>query len=162
RIIPMHLLLIDDEVGLRRTLRLTLESMGHRITEAGSAAQALDRLRANRFDLAFLDLKLGRESGLDVLPKLLQADPDLAVVAITACAARDRAVEPTRRGAFAYLPKPFPPAQLRVALDRRQLVQGLQTQVADLEAQVREAQPEADLRTDEPAVRAALDVAFRV
>src|SRR5438067_10388238 len=63
----MNLLLIDDEAGLRRTLRLALESMGHRAAEAGSAAQALERLAGDRFDLAFLDLRLGGESGLDVL-----------------------------------------------------------------------------------------------
>jgi two-component system, NtrC family, response regulator AlgB len=158
----MNLLLIDDETGLRRTLRLTLESMGHTIAEAGSGARARELVAGERFDLAFLDLRLGRENGLDVLPAVLQAAPQTAVVVVTAYASIDTAVEAMRRGAFDYLPKPFTPDQLRVVLDRWRLVQGLRTQVADLEGQVRDAVPEADLRTDEPAVRAALDVAFRV
>jgi NtrC-family two-component system response regulator AlgB len=158
----MNLLLIDDEPTLRRTLRTTLESMGHRTVEAASGAQAVQALHAGQFDLAFLDLRLGRESGLEVLPVLLQAAPTLAVVVITAYASIDTAVEAMRRGAFDYLPKPFTPDQLRLVLDRCRLVRGLQQQVADLQEQVRAILPEADLRTEEPAVQAALDVAFRV
>jgi len=158
----MNLLLIDDEASLRRTLRLTLESMGHRVTEAPSGMQALRLLQGERFDVAFLDLRLGREEGMEQLPSLLRAAPEMAVVVMTAYASIDTAVEAMRRGAFDYLPKPFTPDQLRVVLDRWRLVHGLKNRVADLEAQVREGQPETDLTTEEPAVRAALDVAFRV
>src|SRR5438309_2182133 len=158
----MNLLLIDDEASLRRTLRLTLESMGHRVSEAASGGHALRLLQGERFDLAFLDLRLGREEGMEQLPGLLRAAPEMAVVVMTAYASIDTAVEAMRRGAFDYLPKPFTPDQLRVVLDRWRLVHGLRTRVADLEAQVRDGQPETDLTTEEPAVRAALDVAFRV
>src|SRR6516225_951246 len=158
----MNLLLIDDEVSLRRTLRLTLESMGHRVTEAASGGQALRLVQGERFDVAFLDLRLGREEGMEQLPGLLRTAPDTAVVVMTAYASIDTAVEAMRLGAFDYLPKPFTPDQLRVVLDRWRLVHGLKNRVADLEAQVREGQPETDLKTEEPAVRAALDVAFRV
>jgi len=158
----MNLLLIDDEASLRRTLRLTLESMGHNVTEAPSGMQALRLLQGERFDVAFLDLRLGREEGMEQLPSLLRAAPEMAVVVMTAYASIDTAVEAMRRGAFDYLPKPFTPDQLRVVLDRWRLVHGLKNRVADLEAQVREGQPETDLTTEESAVRAALDVAFRV
>jgi NtrC-family two-component system response regulator AlgB len=158
----VNLLLIDDEPSLRRTMRTTLESMGHRVTETAGGAQALRCLAESRFDLTFLDLRLGHESGLDVLPALLQADPKLAVVLITAYASVDTAVEAMRRGAFDYLPKPFTPNQLRVVLDRLRLVRGLQTQLSDLQEQVRASVPEADLQTQESAMREALDVAFRV
>jgi NtrC-family two-component system response regulator AlgB len=99
---------------------------------------------------------------MEQLPSLLRAAPEMAVVVMTAYASIDTAVEAMRRGAFDYLPKPFTPDQLRVVLDRWRLVHGLKNRVADLEAQVREGQPETDLTTEEPAVRAALDVAFRV
>jgi NtrC-family two-component system response regulator AlgB len=157
----MNVLLIDDEPSLRRTLRTTLESMGHLAAEAPSGAQALQRLQRDRFDLAFLDLRLGRESGLDLLPALRKEAPELAVIVVTAYASIDSAVEAMRRGAFDYLPKPFTPAQLRVVLDRWLLVRRLRDQVADLQDQVREGSPEIDLETREPAMRQALDVAFR-
>jgi NtrC-family two-component system response regulator AlgB len=158
----MNLLAIDDEVSLRRTLRTALESMGHRVVEAGSSAAALEAVRRERFDLAFLDLRLGREKGLDLLPKLLEAAGPLPVVVITAFASFDTAVEAMRKGAFDYLPKPFTPDQLRVVLDRAALVGGLRGRVAALEDQVGALNPEGELDTAEPAMREALDVALQV
>lgn len=158
----MNLLVIDDEVSLRRTLRTALESMGHQVVEAATGAQALERLRREQFDLAFLDLRLGREKGLDLLPKLLQAANSLPIVVITAFASFDSAVEAMRKGAFDYLPKPFTPDQLRVVLDRAALVGGLRGRVTTLEDQVHVLNPEGELETQEPAMRQAIDVALQV
>ena len=157
----MNLLVIDDEVSLRRTLRTALESMGHRVAEAGTSAAALDALRRDRFDLAFLDLRLGRERGLDLLPRLLELAGPLPVVVITAFASFDTAVEAMRKGAFDYLPKPFTPDQLRMVLDRAALVGGLRGRVAALEDQVGALNPDGELDTAEPAVRQAIDVALQ-
>jgi NtrC-family two-component system response regulator AlgB len=157
-----QLLVIDDEASLRRTLRTALESMGHRVAEAAARAQAIEALRTQRFDLAFLDLRLGTEKGLELLPELLQAAPGLHVVIITAHASLDSAIEAMRKGAFDYLPKPFTPNQLRVVLDRSALVRGLRTRVAALEERVGQLPPEVELDTAEPSVREALDVAFQV
>src|SRR4051794_3035325 len=99
----MDILLIDDEISLRRTMRTTLESMGHTAAEASSGDQALRLLQKQRFDAAFLDLRLGREAGMDLLPSLLRQAPDLAVVVVTAYATIASAVEAMRRGAFDYL-----------------------------------------------------------
>lgn len=159
---PFDLLVIDDEASLRRTLRTALESMGHRVAEAANRAQALDALRRQRLDLAFLDLRIGKENGLELLPELLRAAPGLHVVIITAHASLDTAIEALRKGAFDYLPKPFTPNQLRVALDRSALVRGLRTRVAALEEQVGQLAPGAELATAEPVMRKALDLAFRV
>jgi NtrC-family two-component system response regulator AlgB len=158
----MDILLIDDEASLRRTVRTVLESMGHAAAEAASGDAALRQLQKQHFDLAVLDLRLGREAGLDLLPELLRAQPGLAVVVATAYASIASAVEAMRRGAFDYLPKPFTPDQLRVVLERWALVRSLRSEVAELREQVRSAFPEAELHTEEPEMRAALDVAFRV
>src|SRR6185436_9055367 len=96
---PFQLLVIDDEASLRRTVRTALESFGHRVAEAANRAQALEALRGQRFDVAFLDLRLGTEKGLELLPELLQAAPGLHVV-ITAYASLDTAIEALRKGAF--------------------------------------------------------------
>jgi NtrC-family two-component system response regulator AlgB len=158
----MELLLIDDEASLRRTLRTTLESMGHAVAEAASGEQALDRLHQQHFDVAFLDLRLGREAGIRLLPLLLLQAPGLAVVVITAYATIPSAVEAMRAGAFDFLPKPFTPDQLRLVLERWRQVQRLRNKVASLEEQVRAAMPEADLYTEEPEMREALELVFRV
>jgi NtrC-family two-component system response regulator AlgB len=158
----MDILLIDDETSLRRTVRTTLETMGHAVAEAASGEQALRLLQKQRFDLAVLDLRLGREAGLDVLPKLLETAPGLAVIVATAFASIGSAVEAMRRGAFDYLPKPFTPDELRVVLQRWLQVHSLRSEVAELREQVRSAFPEADLQTAEPELQAVLELATRV
>jgi NtrC-family two-component system response regulator AlgB len=159
---PVHLLVIDDEVSLRRTLRTVLESMGHRVTEAANRAQALGVLVRHKFDLVLLDLRLGKENGLTLLPELLGVAPGLHVVIITAHASLDTAIAALRTGAFDYLPKPFTPNELRVVIDRSALVRGLRNRVAALEERVEQLPPDVELDTDEPVVQKALEVAFRV
>src|SRR5439155_27094818 len=80
----MRLLIIDDEENIRRTTSVALEAMGHEVVSAGQGAVALKQLERAHFDVAFLDLKLAGENGLELLPELLAADPRLAVVVFTA------------------------------------------------------------------------------
>jgi NtrC-family two-component system response regulator AlgB len=157
----VNILLIDDEQSLRKSLRLALETMGHRVQEAGTGSQGRDLLAHHQFDVTFLDLRLGREQGLDVLPTLLQLAPGLAVVIITAYATIETAVDAMRSGAADYLPKPFTPGQVRVVLDRIHRLSRLQSHVEELEEQVRSIVPEADLQTRQPIMQQCLDVAFR-
>jgi two-component system, NtrC family, response regulator AlgB len=157
----MKALIIDDEASLRRTLATALEAMGHGTAEARDAAQALERVGNGFFDVAFLDLRLGKDQGLDLLPEIVRLAPELCVVVITAFATIPTAVEAMRRGAFDYLPKPFTPDQLRLVLERVARDRRLQSHVADLEAQVRSTVPEADLQTQEPVMQQALDLALK-
>ena len=157
----MNILLIDDDASLRKSLRLGLETMNYRVTEAADGARAEECLAQGLFDVAFLDLRLGQDKGLDVLPNLLRLAPGLAVVVITAYATIETAVEAMRRGAADYLPKPFTPNQIRLVLDRIDRIRRLESHVEELEAQVRSIVPEVDLQTDEPAWQQTLDVAFK-
>jgi NtrC-family two-component system response regulator AlgB len=157
----MHILLIDDDASLRRTIRTLLETQGHQVADARDAGQARELLQRQPFDAALLDLRLGKDQGLDLLPQLLRTAPALAVIVITAYATVETAVEAMRRGAVDYLPKPFTPGQLRMVLDRLTQVRHLRSQVAELADQVRAEVPEADLATLEPVMEQALDVAFK-
>src|SRR5262249_1066669 len=73
----MHVLIIDDEDHIRRTTAVVLETMGHHTASAQSGEVALKQLESDHFDIAFLDLKLNGESGLDLLPELLKLNPRL-------------------------------------------------------------------------------------
>ena len=157
----MNILIVDDESSLRRTLRLALETMDYRVAEAQDGPQALELLGRRHFEAAFLDLRLGREQGLDLLPEMLKLAPGLDVIVITAYATIETAVEAMRRGAFDYLPKPYTPEQLRLVLERCRRMRHLQADVANLQDQVRTFIPEADLATREPTMQAALDLAFK-
>ncbi len=158
----MRILIVDDEPNIRQTLRVALETMGHTVEEATTGPQALSAAEAQPCDVALVDLRLGSESGLDLLEPLLEQLPRLAVVVITAHASIDTAVEVMRRGAFDYLPKPFTPAQVRAVLERVARVRGLADRVADLEDRIRREVSEVDLQGGEPEVRRVFDLARRV
>ncbi|WP_417915609.1 sigma-54-dependent transcriptional regulator [Candidatus Electronema sp. JM] len=114
----MNILIIDDETNIRKTLALCLEADGHRVTAVASSKDAQAEAGRQVFDLAFVDLRLGTESGLDLIPALLGIAPWLKLVVITAYASVDTAVEAMRRGAADYLAKPFTPGQVRLVTER--------------------------------------------
>jgi NtrC-family two-component system response regulator AlgB len=157
----MRVLVVDDEQNIRRTLSVALESMGYEVASAANGAVALSELKARRFDIMLLDLKLSQESGLDVLEEAIRISPALAVVMMTAFASIETAVEAMRRGALDYLPKPCTPEQLRQVLSRIQKTRKLERRVAELESRLGADTPEIDLTTRSPAMGKALDVAFK-
>jgi two-component system, NtrC family, response regulator AlgB len=157
----MRLLIIDDEENIRRTTAVALEAIGHETVCVESRAAALKQLENGDFDLAFLDLKLNGESGLDLLPELLKIDPALEVVVFTAYASIETAVEAMRRGAVDYLPKPFTPEQIRQLLARNAENRKLRQRVAELESRLASDAPTTDLDTCEPAMQKVLDLAFK-
>src|SRR4051812_42739459 len=158
----MRVLIVDDEPNIRRTLRVALEAMGHAVGEAATGADALRQVERQPADIALVDLRLGEESGLDLLEPLLAQVPRLAVVVITAHASVDTAVEAMRRGAFDYLPKPFTPAQVRAVLERVGRVRGLRDRAEGLADLLRSEVPEAELDSADPEVARVMDVARRV
>src|SRR5947209_9352417 len=157
----LRVLVIDDEKNIRATLSMCLEGIGCQVTAVPSGQAALAALGRQPFDLAFLDLRLGERNGLELLSQLLAESPHLAVVVITAYATFDTAVEAIKRGAKDYLPKPFTPAQIRHVVEQLAEQRELTRRVLDLEGQLREAVPEADLGTDAPKMRAVLDILAR-
>jgi len=157
----MRLLIIDDEENIRRTTAVVLEGMGHETVGVENGAAALKQLESDRFELAFLDLKLNGENGLDLLPELLKSNPQLEVVVFTAYASVETAVEAMRRGAVDYIPKPFTPEQVRHVLGKIVKARKLQGRVADLERRLSTDSPTTDLTTSEPALQKVFELAFK-
>jgi two-component system, NtrC family, response regulator AlgB len=129
-------LIIDDDPGIRQSVRVCLESDGARVLGVGSGSAALELLERSRFDLVFLDLWLGSDSGLEVLPEILRRQPGIGVVVITAFASFETAVEAIKLGAVDYLPKPFTPQQVRYAAERVVEANILKRQVAELQDRI--------------------------
>jgi two-component system nitrogen regulation response regulator NtrX len=102
-----HIVIVDDEPNIGRSLRLILEGEGYRVSVCDSvAAWRAERLRA-RADLHVLDVRLPDGSGIDVLRELRQEDDRSAVVMISGHGTIRDAVEATRIGAFDFLEKPL-------------------------------------------------------
>jgi NtrC-family two-component system response regulator AlgB len=157
----LSVLIVDDEKNIRHTLRVCLEAMDAEVSEAGSAAAALEAIARSVFDLVFLDLRLGTQSGLDLIPQLLAENPNVAIVVVTAYATFETAVEAIRRGAWDYLPKPFTPAQIRHLVEKAELQRSLTIRMADLESRLSAESPDVDLGSQAPAMRSVLEILSR-
>ncbi|MBA3684380.1 MAG: sigma-54-dependent Fis family transcriptional regulator [Planctomycetes bacterium] len=151
----LRALVIDDEPAIRKTLGLALGSFGVDSDGAADVEAALAQVRLGRYDLAFCDLRIGDRSGMDLLPKLLAANPDLQVVVITAFATFETAVKAMRAGAVNYLPKPFTPAQVREVVAQVQAERERAHTMRDFERALRDAVPEALLDSKAPAMQNA-------
>jgi len=159
--IDMRILVIDDEAHIRKTTTVTLDALGHETAQAQNGAEALAHLQKGSFDAAFLDLRLGDESGLELIPKLLALEPKLNVIVFTAYTSIDTAVEAMRRGAVDYIAKPFTPDQIRQSLARIENNRRLENRVVELESMLSSNETLADFNTEEPMVQKLFETATK-
>jgi len=125
-------LIVDDEPHIRRLLHGTLTRADYRVSEAGSARQALAEIEASPPDVVLLDLGLPDRDGLELLP-LIQQKSKAAVLVVSAREATDEKVAALDLGAIDYVTKPFDTeellARVRVALRSRLSADGGKTQI---------------------------------
>jgi DNA-binding NtrC family response regulator len=112
------ILIVDDELIMRESLAGWLERDGHSIQTASSGEEALEKLQETRFDILLVDIKMEGISGLDVLHRVKESDPDVAVVMITAFGSIPTAIEAMKKGAYDYMLKPFDPNELGVLIEK--------------------------------------------
>jgi DNA-binding NtrC family response regulator len=112
------ILIVDDELIMRESLAGWLERDGYYVEAVASGEEALEMLKATRFDILLVDIKMEGMSGLEVLSYVKETDPDVAVVMITAYGSISTAIEAMKNGAFDYLLKPFDPEELGVVIDK--------------------------------------------
>ncbi|MCX6549585.1 MAG: ATP-binding protein [Acidobacteria bacterium] len=148
----LRVLVVDDETGMRLAVARVLNTYTVRLNDpdervfnfavetAESGEDALGRLATSVPDLLLLDMKLPGMSGLDVLREMRERRHDVLTVMITAYATLETAIEATKSGAHDFLPKPFTPEDLRVAVRRavrHLLVQREARRLAEEKRQVR-------------------------
>jgi NtrC-family two-component system response regulator AlgB len=159
---PLNILVVDDEGNIRKTLSICLEAEGHRVTAVSNFQDAVAEASRRTFHMAFVDLRLGTASGLDLIPLLLSGSPWMKIVVITAYASIDTAVEAMRRGATDYIPKPFTPAQVLLAVRKVEEVRSLEQKVAALREDLERTTPDVRFSSESPAMQCALEVARQV
>ena len=138
---PTTVLVVDDEDGIRHALTRFLTRLGYQVSAAANATEALARLEADHPQAMLCDIRMPETSGVQLLPKMLARDPDLAVIMLTAIDEPRTAIECLKLGAYDYLIKPVDLEELELSLqhalrqrqlevDRRQLEQWLAREVA--------------------------------
>ncbi len=112
----MRILVVDDDPIFREELTTFLSDQGHTTFEASSVRRALEVLEAESVDVLFTDLKMPRQSGLDLLGEVHRRWPAIFTVMVTGFATVQTAVDAMKEGAFDYIAKPFRTAQLEQVL----------------------------------------------
>ncbi len=148
------ILVVDDEADVRRVIADALGEDGHRVSDCADAETALQRIREQRYDLAFVDINLPGISGFDLLDTVNREGSELPVVMITGRTTVANAIESTRRGAYDYVTKPFDLDALRLlarhVLERQQL----QRKLGKLRERVRsEFTPGVEIVGQSPAMQ---------
>jgi putative two-component system response regulator len=134
-------LVVDDEEGIRQALTRFLTRVGYRVVSAANATEALAKVESDHPQAMLCDIRMPETSGVQLLPKVLAQDSDLAVIMLTAIDEPRTAIECLKLGAYDYLIKPVDLEELEVSLqhglrqrqlemDRRGLEQWLAREVA--------------------------------
>ncbi len=132
---PETIAVIDDDYAMRLSCRKILVKAGHRVEVFENGAQGLEAVARLKPSLVVVDLKMPGITGIDVVSRIHDAQPDITIIVITGYATIDTAVEAMKCGAYDFLSKPFSPDELRIVvsrgLERRKLA--LETQRLELE-----------------------------
>jgi len=120
---PAGVLIVDDEAAIRDSLETLLTMEGFQVTTAVDGGSGIEQLAQREFDLVLLDLSLPGESGMDLLPRILEMHPGMPVIMITAFGTVSNVVEAIRAGAENFVQKPWDNekllADIRAAVARK-------------------------------------------
>ena len=141
-----RVLIVDDESTIRHALARFLRERGYEVHECGSGPAALAVLTQERFSVMLCDIRMPEMSGLEVVPRALEIDRDLAVLMLTAVNDASAATDALSNGALDYLVKPIALTDLQVAVDRAVHRRQLEIDRRHVERHIRE---EVMLRTME-------------
>ena len=130
-----RVLIVDDEPGVRESLRMVLKE-GYEPLAVGSSGEALETLAATSVDVVLLDIVMPGMDGLQLLEELRVRFPNLPIVMLTATKTVKTAVGAMKLGAFDYITKPFDVDELRVILDKATERAELVREVEELRSEV--------------------------
>jgi DNA-binding NtrC family response regulator len=154
-----RVLVIDDDASLRFTLEAVLSDAGFVVEACESGASGLAGFEARGADVVLTDLAMPEMDGMQVLERLRAGDPSVPVLMLTAHGSERVAVAAIKSGAFDYIPKPFDPDELVLAVRRAAEWRSLRLQNARLRT---EAALGRTIVADSPAMKRVMDVVARV
>lgn len=115
---PSRILVIDDELTVCKSCDKILAEDGYAVISAQGGWKGLERARKENFDLALVDLKMPDINGMEVVETLKREYPDMPVIIMTGYSSVESAVTGMKLGAADYIPKPFTPDEMSVAVKK--------------------------------------------
>jgi DNA-binding NtrC family response regulator len=113
---PAKILVVDDELNMRLVLKAMLKKEGYEVATAADGQEALRILKEEKIAVVATDLKMPRLDGMGLLHRIMQDDPSLPVIILTAYGTVANAVDALKKGAFDYLTKPFEQDELKTVI----------------------------------------------
>jgi DNA-binding NtrC family response regulator len=154
-----RILVVDDEEIVRESLGGWLEKDGYSVSSAPDGRSAVERLKAEKWNVLLVDLKMPGMDGLQVLEEARKLQPDAAAVIMTAYATVDTAVSAMKLGAFDYLVKPFDPEELSLMMQKIVTQQALVRENAVLRRALKKEHRFRDFVSKSPAMQKVFDLA---
>jgi two-component system, NtrC family, response regulator AlgB len=155
-------LVVDDEANILKTMGVCFNAVGYETHLFSKPQEALEALRRETFDLAFVDLKMAPIDGMEVLAEIKKYSPDTTVIIVTAHGSIDSAIEAVKRGAYHYLQKPFDFKELQMFAQRAWEYHQLAQEVRNLRTQLNLARDTGDLITKNREMLDQIALASRV
>jgi DNA-binding NtrC family response regulator len=155
----VKILVVDDEEIVRESLGGWLEKDGYQVACAPDGLAALERLKAERWSILIVDLKMPGLDGLGVLEEAKKLQADVAVVIMTAYATVDTAVAAMKMGAYDYLVKPFDPEELSIMMQKIVSQQALVRENVVLRQALKKEYQFRDLLSKSPAMQKVFELA---
>lgn len=155
-------LLVDDEPHILKTMGICFEDLGFETRKCLKPREAVELVRRERFDLAFVDLKMSPVDGIEVMEEIKRAAPETTVVIITAHGSIESAVEAIKKGAHQYLQKPFDFVELQLFAQKVLEYHQLKQEVKALREQAEGAAFAGEIITRNPRMREMIDLAERI
>ena len=115
-----HILAVDDQLTIRSMIEAILVGAGHEITTACDGVDAMEKLRANQFDMVITDINMPNMTGLSLIPKIrrLQGYQYVPILMLTTETSNYKKEKAKNTGASGWLTKPFNPTRLLTAVDK--------------------------------------------
>lgn len=135
-----RILVVDDEISMRKFFEVTLSREGYEVITADSVTEGKAVIKGEDFDLLLSDIKLGDGQGLELLAESKEKDSDVPVIMMTAYASPETAVEAMKLGAADYLTKPFNVDEVRVVVANNLRNRGLALENKELKSQIKKSQ----------------------
>lgn len=148
-----RILLVDDDIVVRDSLGKWFESEDYSVLLCSSAAEALERVAQERFDLALVDIKMPGVDGIELQRKLHDIDPEMPTIIMTGYASVETAVQALKNGAYDYITKPFDPDELVHLVNKAISHRKAKNEAERLRENLKEIFPDTRLIGQSPAMR---------
>ena len=155
-------LVVDDERSMREFLEIMLTKEGYNVQTAANGKEALTLTKKELFDLAILDIRMPKMTGIETLCRLKEISPETLVLMITAYASTDTAIQAMKQGAYDYITKPFKIEEIKMTIQKALETKSLQAENTLLRQVVEDRYRLGNIIGNSPKIRKLFELLRKV